>query len=207
MVLADEYLHEGANRAIVGQAFAGHGIALGTNAMLAPRSALAGSAPRLAVRGQSGSILAGETIKDLRKRMAIPAGKKLGIMIVKMGNQKVARVSHTSEISLSQLGRDFKDLVVRVPQQVIVGKVERSAALLSSLPDVTSITDEVHTFVTTLLKHDQLSMPVRRSASRKTASGPQPQKLTTIRSHNFVSKGGHRVLQRVRFTCTHCLRK
>jgi len=51
MTLSDQALHGGANREHIGDAFARHGIMLGSNAMMAPSMALTGAAPRGATLG------------------------------------------------------------------------------------------------------------------------------------------------------------
>ena len=55
MVLADDAENGGANRQLIGKAFADHGLALGSRALLAPELALAGAAPTID-RGELGGF-------------------------------------------------------------------------------------------------------------------------------------------------------
>ena len=55
MVLADQKLNDGTNRTAISDAFTRHAISLGSAAMLAPRSSLAGGAPHM--RGKRGAAI------------------------------------------------------------------------------------------------------------------------------------------------------
>ena len=74
MVLADESLFGGANRGLVRDAFRNHSIELGATALLAPRAALAGRAPRVTKTAR----IPPDTSRDLRRRLGaapVPASK------------------------------------------------------------------------------------------------------------------------------------
>ena len=74
MVLADDTLNAGANRALIGQAFHQHGLALGSQSFLAPELALAGGSP--AINRRAGNVkVQPATVKDLRQRLDAPSGR------------------------------------------------------------------------------------------------------------------------------------
>jgi hypothetical protein len=199
MVLADETLNNGANRAAIRAAFTSHNIALGTDAMLAPRAALDGPAPKFTSRGAKG-VLSTETIRDIKRRMDIPSATRLAVDVLTIGAQKVAKAMHVREVSLSAMGREFKDVVALVPQEVMVGATARAAALVSAIPEPFTTQDEVNAFVTALLAHGQLDMGTKKSAVRGAIADAR-KKEAPLPTHGVFTRGNRRVLQRLRFAC------
>jgi hypothetical protein len=201
MVLADATLNGGANHDAIRAAFTRHNIALGTNAMLAPRAALAGPPPTLSAR--VGAILSADTVRDIKRRMDVPARDRLTVDVVELGAQKVARAMHTRAVPLHKLAKELKGVVALVPDYVLVGRVEKAAAMLSAVPEQFTIEDEVQSFVATLLEHGQLeperkaaAAALRSAVARSSAADDAP-----IPTHTIAVRGGRKVLQRLRFAC------
>jgi len=198
MSAADQSLNSGANREAIGAAFGRHGITLGTNAMLAPRAALAGSAPNVKAAKVT---LSATTRNDLRKRIGADPNSKLTVNALSIGGESVAEAVHHREVSLSDVSDKLKGVVAFAAEPVLVGNVGGRAAIMSALPESFTTTDEVETFVATLLKHGQIDFgEERKPASRKagivaaTPKAPPP-------THVIRSRSGKKILERVRFVC------
>jgi hypothetical protein len=200
MQAADQSINSGANREAIRAAFARHGITLGTNAMLAPRAALAGSAPNLTAAKVT---LSATTRNDLRKRIGADPNSKLTVNSLSIGGESVAEAVHHREVSLSNVSDKLKGVVAFAAEPVLVGNSGGRAAIMSALPESNTTTDEVETFVATLLKHDQIDFgEERKKTSRRgslamvaaTPKAPPP-------THIVRSRSGKKVLERVRFVC------
>ena len=204
MVLADQTGNGGANRQAITAAFARHNIALGSNVMLAPRAALVGSAPKLASKSKR-AILAASTSKDLKERMGAPQGARLAVNAVTIGGETVAQAVHYRDVPLGTLSDKLKGVVAVVAEPVLVGRSGTRAAVLSALPDANTTTDEVYTFVETLLKHGDLAVDggSRRSAvaSRKALAAQPASDSGKLPTHVVRARGGKKVIERVRFKC------
>ena len=196
MMLADETASGGAHHAGIRDAFAGHQIAIGSTVMLAPTSGLAGPAP--AVDAATGTArLPAAARRDLLTRIGAPRGR-LTVTAHKVGGQAVAKAVHRRDISLGKLDRRLKGVVVPAVESVLVGASAARAVVLGHLPNAHTTIDEVHHFVGTLLEHGAIVMPTaKRPGTRKTAA-PYSSLLPT---HILQSRGGKKILQRVRFSC------
>jgi hypothetical protein len=219
MVLADDLMNGGANRAAIGQAFAGHGLFLGSNAALMPRTALAGAAPRAAA-------IQPETLRDLRQRIGADPKAKFEVTTVRMGHHKLLEAVHQREVDLGELGKELKDVVAVAPEPVVLGGSGGSAAVFSALPDPATTHDEVLRFVETLMSHNRLELdpakverlgafsrtPSKRAVAKESTAraattrsrGRRPE--VTIPTHTIVLQRGKKVLSRIRFLCPdpHC---
>ncbi|HEX8735595.1 MAG TPA: M36 family metallopeptidase [Pyrinomonadaceae bacterium] len=207
MSAADQSINSGANREAIRAAFARHNIALGTNAMLAPRAALAGSAPKFAAATKSATAkvtLSAATRNDLRNRIGADANSKLTVSASSIGGEPLVEAVHHREVSLSDVSDKLKGVVAFAAEPVLVGGVSGRAAIMSALPESFTTTDEVHAFVQSLLKNDQIAFEdeKRKPASRKTGfaaatnlpKAPPP-------THVIRSRSGKKILERVRFVC------
>jgi hypothetical protein len=201
MVLADQNLNGDANRLAITNAFARHGIALGSAAMLAPRASLAGPAPKLAARAK-GPILSAATSKDIKRRIAASPAAKLVVNAVNIGGEEVAEALHNREVALQSLSGRLKGVVALAPESVLVGASGAAAAVVSALPDPNTTTDEVHKFVETLLAHNRIAFEgdTRRAAasSKAVVAGEEELELPT---HTIRSQKGKKILTRIRFLC------
>lgn len=212
MVLGDQMANGGAHRQEIVNAFARHNIALGSAAMVAPRASLEGKAPKLGARVKT-PALATATTKDIRKRIGAAPGAKLRVSAVDIGEERLAQVIHYREVPLGSLSNQLKGVVAVAAEPVLVGAAGPRAAIVSALPEQNATTDEVQTFVETLLKNDQIEFDSRardgraRAVSAKRAGAKRagavnshPQELPT---HKVVMRGGKKVLTRIRFVFAH----
>jgi Fungalysin metallopeptidase (M36) len=204
MVLEDQAVNGGANRQQIIDAFARHDIALGSAAMVAPRASLEGKAPKLGAKAKKPTLSAATT-KDLRKRIGAAPGSKLAVSAVEIGDERVAQVVHYREVPLGSLSKQLKGVVAVAAEPMLVGEAGGRAALVSALPEPNTTTDEVHTFVDTLLKNDQIAFDGRARAVKArrvgAVNGRQPHGVPT---HKVVTRDGKKVLTRIRFACAHC---
>jgi hypothetical protein len=188
MVLADGASNGGANREAIGKAFAAHGVALGSAAMLAPTAALDGPAPTLL---KATAKLATSTAKDVRDRIRAAAGSKLAVGLKNMFGEKVAEVVHQREIDLGKVDKRLKGVVGLAPETVLVGGSGGRAALLGALPEPNQTEDEVAAFVETLLRFGRIKL----GRGRRAAAAPQPP------THAVRVRGKKKVLERIGFLC------
>ncbi|HEX8246853.1 MAG TPA: M36 family metallopeptidase [Pyrinomonadaceae bacterium] len=204
MTATDQTLNSGANRDAIRDAFARHNITLGTNAMLAPRAALAGSAPKMAA-AKKGGILSATTRSDLRQRIGADPKSRLTVNALEIAGEQVAEAVNHREVSLTGLSERLKGVVAIAAEPVLIGGVGGRAALMSALPESFTTTDEVHSFVESLLKHGQIDFEEKRPKTRRTAalaSTSVPSAPPT--THVIRSRGGKKILERVRFVCRCC---
>jgi hypothetical protein len=191
MVLADGASNGGANREAIGQAFAAHGVALGSAAMLAPTAALDGPAPTLL---KAKAKLAASTAKDVRDRIRAVARSKLAVGLKQMFGEKVAEVVHQREIDLGQVDKRLKGVVALAAETVLVGSSGGRAALLGAIPEPNQTEDEVTAFVETLLRFGRIKLDRGHGAVAAPAA-PQPP------THVIRVRGKKKVLERIRFLC------
>lgn len=210
MVLEDDATNGGANRQAVIDAFSKHNIQLGSTAMLAARATLAGSAPR-----RSGKQpLSPATLKDLRERIAAGPGAKFSFNVLEIGDEKVTEAVHQREVPLTGLDSKLKGVVAVAPEPVLIKPEGGMAAVASALPDANTTTDEVHAFVEALLEHNRIAFDGGgRAASKRgskrtgfaaTATATENEGLVDIPTHTIVTRGGKKVLTRIRFLCSDC---
>lgn len=199
MVMADGVQNNGSYRTAISDAFSGHNVALGTNAMLAPRAALAGPPPKFSTR--AGAILAADTISDIKRRLDVSGKTKLFVDVLEIGAQKVARARHVREVPLHKLAKELKGVVALVPDQILVGNVQKAAAMLSAVPEFFTTEDEVQSFVATLLEHGRLALHGTTAAVRGAVAG-RPSQYAPLPTHRIVSRGGRKVIERLRFACS-----
>ena len=98
MILADENQNGGANHVAIRDAFAAHGIALGSTVMLAPTMALEGPPPP--VRGVASRRLNPRTRRDLSARVGSNGTTRMSIEPVQLGGRRVAKVKLRCKIPL-----------------------------------------------------------------------------------------------------------
>jgi hypothetical protein len=209
MVLADQTTNAGANRDALREAFTGHGVALGSAAMLAPRSSLAGAAPKLG-GAKRGGILTATTRDDLKRRIGAAPRSRMSVSTRSIGGEQVAEATNFRSVPLADLSRDLRDVVVVVAEPMLIGSSGKRAALLSAMPQESVTTDEVHTFVQTLLEKDSIAFDgddgarpaasgIRSAGAQRGATGTQPRRH--LPTHVIRERGGQKVLERIRFVC------
>jgi hypothetical protein len=207
MVLEDQTSNASANRQAITDAFARHNIALGSAAMLAARATLAGAAPRFTGK----QPLAAATVRDLRERIGAAPGSKFSFNVLEIGDEKVAEVVHQREVPLTGLDSRLKDVIAIAPEPILVKPEGGMAAIASALPDLNTSIDEVHAFVETLLDHKRIAFDgrsratsKRRASKKRSTAVAASEALVDIPTHIVVTRGGKKVLTRIRFLCVEC---
>jgi hypothetical protein len=197
---ADQALNGGANHAAIRDAFAGHSIALGSSAMLAPSAGLAGRAPNLEA-APAAAILAPASREDLRRRMGAAPGERLAVGVREIGGERVAEARHQREVPLGDVDPRLAGVVALASESVLVGAAGTRAAVLGALPEANTTADEVHAFVATLVRNEAIALDGagRAAVSRRraVATGRPPIPPT----HTVRTRGGRKVLTRIRFVC------
>jgi hypothetical protein len=194
MVLADQSLHDGANGDHIRRAFEAHGFLLGTNAMLAPTMALAGSAPKAAA-------LAAATRKDLVQRLGGRRGGKLTVAAANIFGARMVQAVHSREVSLGDLDSRLKGVVAVAPESVMVGGSGGQAAVMGLMPHATDTEAEVQSFVKSLLQHDRIALDDKKSKKKGLVASLGDGRHAT---HAIRTVGGKKVLRRIRFRCACC---
>jgi hypothetical protein len=193
MVLADASQNGGANREAIKQAFAGHNVLLGTAAMLAPVAALDGAQPSLSATKAS---LSASARRDLVSRLGVGAGARTAVEVLDIGNERVAQMTVERDVPLGSLSSSLKGVVARVSDSVLVGASGNRAAMLGALPDIDSTTEEVLSYVDSLVKHKRILTKRPKKVVKKHKLEPM-----TRHTHEVVTVGGRKELQRRAFAC------
>jgi hypothetical protein len=200
IVLADQAMNGGINHQAISDAFSGHGILLGTMSALMPKASLAGPAPRISAK--AALSLAPETLKDIKKRIEAPTRAKFSYRMLALGDQDVVQATHEREVPLDQHARELKGVVAYAPEAVLVGGVQKVAAVFNMLPDPSTTEDEVHAFVDTLLSNDDIDFGSKPRIARAIAATEAPDKISLkYPTHTVAARGGKRVLVRTRYSC------
>jgi hypothetical protein len=179
-------------------AFERHGIALGSAAMLAPTAALPGKLSALRPSGRS--ALSAAVVSDLRHRLGAAPKAKMTVRQSVIAGKPVMQATHLREVPLGEVDSRLKGVVAIAPEPVLVGSVNKTAAILGGLPEPTASTDEVTAFVQTLLESNRIAFESKevRQGIKSPKSGDERKRLPT---HAIHAKGGKKVLERVRFAC------
>jgi len=195
MVLADQQVNGGANRDRISAAFQHHNIMLGSNALLAPATALAGAAP-----GVRRAAISPATRKDLMARLGAPRGARLSVEGAEIGGHRFVRAVHTQEVPLGSLDNRLKGVTIAAAVPVMVGESGGRAAVMGHLPESVSTEREVHSFVESLLAHGQIEFADRGSRPRRmVANVTNVRKPVSRETHRVKTVGGKKVLERIRF--------
>jgi hypothetical protein len=197
MILADEASNGGRHHVAIRNAFASHNIVLGSSAMLAPTTALAGNPPTISTTTNK-ALISPDSRQHLLQRIGAKAGSRLRVVKTELAGQLVAKAIHRRSVVLGVLDRQLKGVVVPAVESVLVGESAKRAAILGQLPDPMTTVEEVHHFVRTLLKHGALELKERhRAAGHKRKEEP------FLFTHAIRTRGGQRVMTRIRFSCCH----
>jgi hypothetical protein len=184
MVLADISQRGGVNAAAIGAAFAGHGIALGARALLAPELALDGRAPRFTSKT---AAVQQKTIADLRRRMGIGSGP-VSVTALDVDNTTVAKVSFRVEVPLDGVDDRLRGVICPVNVPALVGESGGAAALLNAPRRGTSA-EETQQFVRVLIANDQLRFDTEDAPAERPTHAVQER------------EDGAREVRRVGFAC------
>jgi len=191
MSLADQQLNNGANRDAIGRAFAAHNIALGTNAMVAPVAELAGASPKVGARS---TTLGAATVKDLADRLNLKTGARMIVSPLRALGERVVQAVHQREVPLGDVHAKLKGVVAMAAETVLVGASGGRAAALGALPDASATTNEVLSYVDSLMKHERIAFDVK-------AAMEETKKAANYATHVVKTVGGKKRLMRLRFSC------
>jgi hypothetical protein len=194
MVLADTAANGGANHLAIRDAFQKHNIALGSSGLLAPLAALGGKIST--ARG----TLTRAAVADLRQRLGATSDERVLVSAHDIGGVRVVRATHQRHVALGKLDNRLKGVVAMVSQRVLVGAVNKTAAILGGFPESTAGDDEVHTFVATLLAADRIAF-AGTSARYGIKSSARKDIRLRLPTHAVHRVGGMKLLRRVRFAC------
>lgn len=194
MVLADTATNAGANHLAIRDAFQKHNIALGASGVLAPVAALSGKA--ILSRG----ALNRTAVADLRQRLNATPDERVLVSSHDIAGERVVRATHFRHVSLGKLDKRLRGVAALTSQRVLVGVVNRTAAILGGLPEATSGDDEVRTFVETLLAADRIAFEAT-SARYGIKSSTRKDIRMRLPTHAVHRVGGTKLLRRIRFAC------
>ncbi len=198
MTLIDQQENAGKNHEAIRLAFDRHGIALGSNAMLAPVSTLAGSAPTITTRAAS---ITAATQKDLRGRLDADSGARIETSPATIAGTNVAASVHYREVSLDACSEKLKGVVAQAPETVLLGAMHGRAAVLGSMPQAATTQDDVESFVRSLVKHGAIQFGAPRATRGIVAAAAAPVAMPSTVTHMIKEVNGQKVLIRVRFAC------
>ncbi len=206
MAQQDQVMFAGAHYELIGQAFRMHNILLGSSAMIAPRSELAGKAA-----GRGAVKLNAAANEDARHRLGAAAGTRLGKRAVKLGGMAMAELSHRRAIDLSGIAGFLKGVRAHGPEAILVGALPSRvgvAAVMSAVPDASATEQEVRAFVAGLaargqIKHNGAGNTMQRSAIAPPGVGARKTKPTVGYpvTHRIAHRGGVKTLERACFAC------
>jgi hypothetical protein len=201
MVLADAQVNGGANRQAIGEAFGGHAVALGANAMLAPEVALAGRAPVPDLAAGSVAI-DDDTERDLRRRLGVLGSTALTVKPVDLDGG-VAKAKYRVPVALDGVDPRLDGVVATADVQVLVGESGGRAAVLGALPRPDANVEAVREFAASLAQAGQIAFDGDAAVpgGRHAAVGEEPVEAGGVPTHAVVDAGPVRVLHRVRFAC------
>jgi hypothetical protein len=189
MLLADQDQNDGANQNAIRSAFEGHDVLLGTSPV-APTAVLDGVAPSVL---KTSAKLAAATVKDIKERLHATS---LAVVPHSMFGSKLAAAIHHRDITLGTLDKRLKGVVAIASETVLVGASGARAAVMGAMPEVNQSEDEVRAFVETLLTHDKIDWDGTKNKPRR-----KDKDLPYGVTHVVRSKGGKKILTRVRYFC------
>ena len=190
MVLADGSLNGSANRDHIRDAFLGHDVQLGANAILAPTMALAG--------GIKAGKLDAKSRKDLLTRLRAARGARLEVSRTAIADTPALTALHVREVPLGSLDRRLQGVVALGHEPVMLTRSGTRAAVMGALPNDTNTEHEVQSYVESLLEHDAI---VFDGSTRTRAAAAKPRPERHHATHAIEKLDGKKVLRRIRFRC------
>lgn len=206
MAQQDQVMFGGAHYDLIGEAFRKHNILLGSSAMIAPRSELAGK-----TTGRGAAKLSGVANEDVRQRLGASMGARLGKRAVKLGGMAMAEVSHRRPVDLTGIAGFLKGVRAHGPEAILVGAMPKRAgiaAVMSAVPDAAATEQEVRAFVAGLVARGQIKHRDDGGTTRRSAVAPRKAGATKAKptvgypvTHRIAQRGGVKVLERACFSC------
>ena len=209
MTLEDNVLHRGAHHDAIRAAFGAHDILLGSNAVLAPRTSLKGGAPKAALAAKQ--PLAKATLDDLKSRLGLSPRTALRMRSYDLGGKRISEAIHDRAVPLKGLSPKLARVSAVGVEPSMIGEANRHAAVLGALPDPQSTTDEVRSFVASLVRQGAIAYDGKAERKATSKSAAKGEKRAGGRgavggtggaaTHGVVRRDGQLVLERLRFSC------
>lgn len=163
--------------------------------MLAPTSALSGSAPRLT---PGTPPLDTPVRRELLARMGAAPRAKMSVNLVRIAGQTIVNAVHQRAISLGTLDRRLKEVVAMAAESVLIGASAKRAAVLGHLPDAGATKDEAMCFVGMLLRQGAIAF---QTIKQNRAAPENKTSLARLPTHAIRDRHGKKILARLRFAC------
>jgi hypothetical protein len=213
MTLEDNVLHRGAHHDAIRAAFGAHNILLGSNAVLAPRTSLKGGAPKAALASKQ--PLAKATLDDLKSRLGLSPRTAFRMRSYDLGGKRINEAIHDRAVPLKGLSPKLARVSAVGVEPSMIGEANRHAAVLGALPDPQSTTDEVRSFVASLVRQGAIAYDGKdkgkSAGTRMGKGGAKDEKRAGGRgavggtggaaTHGVVRRDGQLLLERLRFSC------
>ncbi|WP_020179149.1 hypothetical protein [Methylopila sp. M107] len=206
MLLADRDIHGapgggGPHENFIRTAFSRHGIALSVTAFLAPRAAI-GSKPK----SQSAGNLTAKVKKELRSIMAPAATARLEAVSFSLAGPETSQVTSDHEVDLTGLSAKLENVKCLAPQVAIVGPAGGATAVLGTVASGATISNEVRSFVGTLVKHGQIDYGGKKSGPSKQPRQKAARSAGVVASRDAPTfalrkRGKNVFLERICFSC------
>lgn len=192
----------GQHQTAIRNAFANHGFRLSANSFLAPKLDL--QASLAAVTGASD--LAQDAVDALRSVLSVGSDAAVFLRSVDLALAPVVEATVRRAVDLTGLSERLEGVVAFTPQTALVGEVEGSAAVLGAVDAVAIVSNEVRTYVATLLERGAIAFDDDREGASSGGGGAGYLSGGRTVSHVVVREGGQAVLERRAFVCRCCAR-
>jgi AcrR family transcriptional regulator len=199
MTLEDNVLHGGAHHDAIRDAFGAHDILLGSNAVLAPRTSLKGAAPKTARAAKQ--PLAKATLDDLRSRLGLSPRAALRMRSYDLGGTRINEAIHDRAVPLKGLSPRLAKVSAVGVEPSMIGESNRHAAVLGALPDAQSTSDEVRSFVASLVRQGAITYDGKGKGAKGAGGLGAVGGTGGAATHGVVRRNGQLMLERLRFSC------
>jgi hypothetical protein len=123
----------------------------------------------------------------------------MSVQSLDIGDERVAHATVTRDVQLGAVSSALKGCVVQVTNSVLVGASGGRAAVLGTVPNVDTTTDEVLSFVDSLVKNKR----IQTKRPKHVAKRHRVEAMAPF-THEIVRIGGRRELRRRAFACGCC---
>jgi hypothetical protein len=222
MILADQNMFAGANAAHIRKAFQHHGIALSVTNFLAPRVSLTSASakkPQAAGKGAKLAALTAPARRLLHSVLEVAAEQKLTRSAFTVAGDETAQVMAYRTVDLTGLSEALANVKSHNPYSALVGSSGGSPAVLGAVDPAAVISNEVRSYVATLIRRGQVDLTrpgkaksAPKAARRKAAKAGSKGRKKTKRGAGYLSEkdrpthvlrrqGTEVVLERISFAC------
>jgi hypothetical protein len=174
MILADRKLFASANEAHIRAAFEHHGIPLSVTSFLAPRMSLTLASAKRSRTAASGAKLAslGAAAKRLLNDvLGIASNEKLTRSAFTLADTGTAQMTGSRVVDLTGLSEGLTNVKSYNPYSALVGQSGGTAAVLGAIDPAAIISNEVRSYVATLIRRGQVDLSRPNATKSKAANG------------------------------------